>query len=110
MERLFDFAFSIPDFRRTDKGNIRHELGDVIMLMILGRMSRCVGRADIIEFGKHNLKTFRSMGLLENGVQSEPTLFRIEIGIDNYGLAEKCLNLWRGSTPSFLSPQTLCRN
>lgn len=32
MERLMDFAFSIPDFRRTGKGNHRHELGDIIML------------------------------------------------------------------------------
>jgi len=27
--------------------------------MILGRMSKCTGRADIIEFGRHNLKKFR---------------------------------------------------
>jgi len=84
-----DFAFSVPDFRGTHKGNIRHELGDDIMLMILGRMSKCTGRADMIEFGRHNLKKFRSMGLLKNGVSSEPTLFRIESGMDNCGLAEK---------------------
>ncbi len=38
MERLTDFAFSIPDFRRTGKGNHRHELGDIIILMILARL------------------------------------------------------------------------
>lgn len=57
------WTFSIPDFRRTDKGNIRHGLGDIVMLMIFARMSKCVGRADIIEFGRYNLGKFQSMGL-----------------------------------------------
>lgn len=89
MERLTDFAFSIPDFRRTGKGNHRHELGDIIILMILARMSKCVGRADIIEFGRHNLGRFKSMGMLGNGVPSEATLFRVENGIDELGFAER---------------------
>ncbi len=44
MDRLIDFASSVPDFRRNDKGNIRHHLADVIILMIFARMSKCVGR------------------------------------------------------------------
>lgn len=74
LERLIDLAFSIPDFRRTNMGNIRHQLGDIVMLMILARMSRCVRRADIIGFGKHNLRKLQSLGLLNNGVPSERTL------------------------------------
>lgn len=93
LERLMDFAFSIPDFRRVDKGNHRHKLGDIIMLMILARMSKCVGRADMIEFGKHNLNKFRSMGLLRNGVPSEPTLCRVENGIDSMCLADRMVEL-----------------
>lgn len=50
LDRLMDFAASVPDFRRTDKGNIRHRLGDIIMLMIFARASKCVRRAEIIEF------------------------------------------------------------
>lgn len=89
LEKLMDFAFSIADFRRSDKGNIRHQLGDIVMLMIFARMSRCVGRADIIEFGKHNLKKLQSLGLLNNGVPSEPTLCRVESGIDELGFSEQ---------------------
>ena len=37
LERLMNFAASVPDFRRCDKGNIRHRLNDIIILMILGR-------------------------------------------------------------------------
>ena len=89
LESLWNFAFSVPDFRRTDRGNIRHELGDIIILMIFARMSKCNGRADMIEYGKHNLHKFQSMNLLKNGVPSEPTLCRVENGIDELGLADK---------------------
>jgi predicted transposase YbfD/YdcC len=89
MERLKDFTFSISDFRRTGKGNHRHKLRDIIMLIILARMSKCISRADMIEFGKHNLRRFQSMGLLRNGVPSEPTLCRVENGIDSMELANR---------------------
>ena len=35
--RTDKIASSVPDFRRPDKGNIRHRLADIIMLMVLGR-------------------------------------------------------------------------
>ena len=66
MERLMKFALSVPDFRRSDKGNIRHRLADMIMLMILARSSECVARADIIELGRQNLCKPRKLGLLMN--------------------------------------------
>lgn len=91
-----NFASSVPDFRRTGKGNIRHRMTDIIMLMILertsGRVERTsgrVGRAEIIEFGRHNLDRFRKMGMLRNGVPSEATLCRIENGMDETALADR---------------------
>ena len=48
LERMMNFAASVPGFRRSDKGNIRHRLNDIIILMILGRACGHVGRADII--------------------------------------------------------------
>ncbi len=88
-ESLIVFAFSVPDFRRTTKGNIRHHLGDILILMILGEMSGCTSRADLIAFGRHNLSKFQSMGLLQNGVPSEPTLHRVEKGIDATELSDQ---------------------
>lgn len=89
MSRLLDFASSVPDFRRRSKGNIRHKLSDVIVLMIFARMSKCVARAEIREYGLRHLDKFRKMGLLRNGVPSEPTLCRIECGIDDLAFADK---------------------
>lgn len=87
-DRLMDFAVSVPDFRRTDKGNIRHRLEDIIMLMVFARASKCVGRAEIIEFGRHNFNKLRKIGMLRNGVPSEPTLCRIENGINDLAMAD----------------------
>lgn len=89
MERLLDFSSSVPDFRRSNKGNIRHRLEYIIMLMVLARASGCVGRADIIEFGKHNINKFRKMGMLKNGVPSEATLCRVDNGINDTVMADR---------------------
>ena len=64
--KLKEFSSSVPDFRRSDKGNIRHKLDDIIMLMILGRASGCIGRAEIIEFGRMKLR--KECNLLEMSV------------------------------------------
>ena len=87
--KLKEFCSSVPDFRRSGKGNIRHRLDDIIMLMILARISKCVSRTDIIEFGRHNLKKFRQLGMLKNGVPSEATLCRVEHGVDELALADR---------------------
>lgn len=88
LHQLIEFASSVVDFRRLDRGNIRHSLRDILMLMLLARMSGCVGRADIIEFGRRNLNKFRKMGMLRNGVPSEATLCRADKGINDSAMAD----------------------
>lgn len=89
LERLMNFASSVPDFRRCEKGNIRHQLSDIIILMIPGRTCGYVGRADIIAFGRHNLKKLRKMGILKNGIPSEATLCRVENGVDDLSMTDR---------------------
>ena len=84
---LRKFADSIPDFRRTNKGNIKHKLSDAVLLIIMARLCRNVHRPAIIAFGRRHLDLFRSMGMLVRGVPSEPTLCRIEKGIDDEVMA-----------------------
>lgn len=57
--------------------------------MIFARASKCVGRAEIIEFGRYNLQKFRRLGMLKNGVPSESTLCRVEHGIDELAFADR---------------------
>ncbi len=89
MEKLMDFASSVPDFRRLCKGNIRHKLKDAIILMMLARASKCVERGEIIEFGRCHLNKFRKLGMLKNGVPSEAPLCRMEQGMDDTALADR---------------------
>lgn len=88
MGQTFDFAQSVPDFRRNSKGNFRHNLADMLVLIMLARMSGHYVRPSIIAFGKHYLKNFQKMDLLLNGVPSEATLCRVENGIDDLKLAD----------------------
>ena len=57
------------------------------MLVISARLSRCVTRADIIQFGRHNLKRLQKLGILRNGVPSKATLSRVFNGIDDERLS-----------------------
>lgn len=93
MDPLIDFVYSVPDLRRSNKGNIRHVLGDIILLMIFARMCKCITRVEIIEFGKNNLNDLNKMGLLMRGVPSEATLCRIENGIDDLAMADRMREL-----------------
>lgn len=104
-----EFASSVPDFRRTSKGNHRHRLDDILILIVLARTSKCIGRAEIIEFGKHNLKRFRKMGILMNGVPSEATLCRVEKGIDSLCMAQKMMDFMDAFRRELVSgPDIIC--
>lgn len=46
---------SVLDCRRTGKGNYRHRLEDILLLVILDRLGRYITRSGIIRFGKRNL-------------------------------------------------------
>lgn len=93
LSKLFAFASSVPDFRRTNKGNQRHVLADIIILLIFARLSGCATRAEIIVFGERYFKKLRKMGLFKNGIPSEPTLCRIENGLDELAMADKMQQL-----------------
>ena len=89
LDYLMNFAASVPDFCRCNKGNIRHRLNDIIILMILGRDCGHIGRADIIAFDRHNQNKFHKMGMLKNEIPSEASLCRIENGIDDLTMADR---------------------
>lgn len=89
MKHLRKFVASVPDYRRTGKGNFKHKLEDILMLVILGRLSKCISRVDILLFGKYNLKRFQSMGILLGGLPSEPTLCWVFKSVDDEAMATR---------------------
>ena len=47
MTHLRKFVSSVPEYRRTSRGNFKHKLEDILMLVILGRLSKCINRAEV---------------------------------------------------------------
>lgn len=88
-KELVEFLDSVPDYRRTDKGNFVHTLRDILLLELMARLAKCVMRKEIIDFGKRHLAALRKMGILAKGVPSEPTLCRVSKKTDSQAFAEK---------------------
>ena len=86
MVLLRKFVNSVPEYRRTGKGNFKHRLSDLLMLVIMARLSKCVTRQEILSFGRHNLRRLQAMGLLKRG-PSEPMLCRVFKNIDDEKMA-----------------------
>ena len=85
---LMEFLSGIPDPRRTDRGDFKYPLPDVMVMLCLGRLCGRVSRKDIISFTEEHLDALRSrLGILEKGCPSEPTLCRLEKGIDPDAMA-----------------------
>ena len=59
------------------------------MLVILGRLSKCITRAEILQFGKRHLKRLQSKGLFPYGLPSEATLCRVFQSIDDEKMADR---------------------
>lgn len=89
MSHLREFVTTVPEYRRTSKGNYKHKLEDIAMLVIMARLSKCITRSDILEFGKQGLKRLQSMGMFRRGLPSEATLRRVFLRIDHEKMAAR---------------------
>ena len=89
MTHLRKFVSSVPEYRRTSRANFKHKLEDILMLVILGRLSKCITRAEILQFGKRHLKRLQSKGLFPYGLPSEATLCRVFQSIDDEKMADR---------------------
>lgn len=89
MTHLRKFVSSVPEYRRISRGNFKHKLEDILMLVLLGRLSKCITRAEILQFGKHHLKRLQAKGLFPYGLPSEATLCRVFQSIDDEKMADR---------------------
>lgn len=101
MTHLRKFVSSVPEYRRTSRGNFKHKLEDILMLVILGRLSKCITRAEILQFGKRHLKRLQAKGLFPYGLPSEATLCRVFQNIDDEKMADRMSVLQRFSARKY---------
>ena len=89
MTHLRKFVSSVPKYCRTSRENFKHKLEDILMFVILRRLSKCITRAEILQFGKRHLKRLQSKGLFPYGLPSEATLCRVFQSIDDEKMADR---------------------
>tara|TARA_R110002033_G_C3851883_1_gene235695 strand:- start:151 stop:1287 length:1137 start_codon:yes stop_codon:yes gene_type:complete len=73
---------NLQDPRRTDKGNLRHRLSDILLLVLSAVLSRCQEWDEIILFGSQELDWLKKHGSFDNGIPSKDTLRRFFAALD----------------------------
>ncbi|ABR43161.1 hypothetical protein BDI_1403 [Parabacteroides distasonis ATCC 8503] len=48
MTHLRKFVSSVPKYCRTSRENFKHKLEDILMFVILRRLSKCITRAEMV--------------------------------------------------------------
>jgi predicted transposase YbfD/YdcC len=72
----------MKDPRRTSKGNIKHELLDIIFLVISATVSSCNDWESIEVFGESQLEWLRKYYPYKNGIPSHDTMNRVFSSLD----------------------------
>ncbi|WP_142786027.1 transposase family protein [Changchengzhania lutea] len=79
---LSKYFSNLQDLRRTDKGNLRHHLSDILLLTLSAVLSRCQEWDEILLFGDQELDWLKKHGNFENGIPSKDTLRRFFAALD----------------------------
>lgn len=104
MSHLREFVTTVPEYRRTSKGNYKHKLEDIVMLVIMARLSNttdiicidgkamrgtsyengCIVTADAMSFQKTIIDKIREKGgdfVIELKVNQRSLRYGLEDGI-----------------------------
>jgi predicted transposase YbfD/YdcC len=83
----------VEDPRRTVKGNFRHELTDIILLVISAVICGANDWEEIEMFGENQLPWLTKHGSFANGIPSHDTINRVISSIDPNQFSE-CFSSW----------------
>ena len=67
----------MDDPRRTDKGNLKHKLVDIIFLVVSAVVSGCNDWETIEVFGESQIEWLRKYYPFKNGIPSHDTMNRV---------------------------------
>lgn len=92
---MIESLSKVEDPRRTDRGNIRHRLEDIIIIGLCSLICNGEDFLDMEEFGKEREEWLRSFLSLPNGIPDSDTFRRVFERIKPEALSE-CLYDWLG--------------
>lgn len=90
---LKESLIRIEDPRRTDRGNIRHKLEDIIIIGLCTMIGNGEDFEDMEDFGKERETWFRQFLELPNGIPDSDTFRRLFERLNPEALSE-CLYDW----------------
>ena len=93
VEEIVKRLSKLEDPRRTDRGNIRHKLEDIIIIGLCTHICNGNDFPDMEEFGKEREEWLRKFLELPNGIPDSDTFRRVFERIDPEALSE-CLYDW----------------
>jgi len=100
---LNHYFSNLPDPRRTNKGNLRHCMSDILLLTFSGVLCGCQEWDRILMFGEHEIDWLKKHGCFSNGLPSKDTLRRFFMALDPSSF-QKCFRNW---IDSLRDPSTL---
>lgn len=93
---LISFFSKLEDPRRTSKGNIKHNLTDMIFLVVSAVVCGANDWKSIHTFGVSQLEWLRKFGSFENGIPSKDTISRVFTALD-HSKVNSCFVEWAKS-------------
>ena len=88
LARVADFLDEINDPRRTEYGNIRHKLADIIVIAFTAALCGYEDYEEMEEFGRLKQDFFKTFLELPNGVPDESVFRRVAQCLNPYQLKE----------------------
>lgn len=93
---LTEHFSEIEDPRRTDRGNFKHSLPDILLLVLVSVLCRCPEWDDMSLLGKQQEEWFKMYGRFENGIPCGDTLRRVFERLDPAAFGA-CFSKWAAS-------------
>lgn len=93
---LSNYFNSLTDPRRTEKGNLQHQMSDILFLTLTGVICGLSEYEDIVYFGKQELAWLQKYSSFANGIPSKDTLRRFFSALDPKSF-QSCFFNWVNS-------------
>ena len=96
---LNTYFSNLKDPRRTDRGNLRHSMSDILLLTFSAVLCGCQEWDRILMFGEHEIAWLKKHGTFANGLPSKDTMRRLFMALDPLSF-QACFREWIDSLRS----------